>query len=93
MEAIRLSSPYLASKKVMIVTDRQFNFLSVFPIAQQIFCWSHLERDLLYYLKQKANCNAREINCFSNVLKQLMQECTDLMIPGINLKKEFHSNW
>ena len=65
MEAICLSSPYLASKKVMIVADREFIFLSVFPLAQQTFCWNHLERDLLYYLKQKPNCNDGEIHYFS----------------------------
>lgn len=54
MEVIHQSSPYLATKKAIIVADREFNFSSVFPLAQQIFCWNHLERDLIYYLKQIA---------------------------------------
>jgi len=84
MEVIRSSSSCLASKKVIIVTDREFDFSSVFPLAQQVFCWNHLERDLQYYLKQKANCNGVEISYFTNALKQLMQETTE---------EEFDDSW
>ena len=78
MEAIRQSSPFLASKKIIIVTDREFDFSSVFPLSQYAFCWNHLERDLHFYLKQKANCTALEISYFANVFKQLMQESTEI---------------
>ena len=78
MEVIRQSSPFLTSKKIIIVTDREFNFSSLFPLAQHVFCWNHLEQDLHHYLKQKANCNAAEISYFANVLKQLMQETTEI---------------
>ena len=77
MEAIRQLSPILASKRIIIVSDREFNFSSVFPLAQQVYCWNHLEQDLHYYLKQKANCNAGEISYFANVLKELMQQTTE----------------
>ena len=77
MEAIRQLSPILASKRIIIVSDREFNFSSVFPLAQQVYYWNHLEQDLHYYLKQKANCNAGEISYFANVLKELMQQTTE----------------
>ena len=66
------------------MTDREFDFSSVFPLAQQVFCGNHLERDLHYYLKQKANCNGVEISYFTNALKQLMQETTE---------EEFDNSW
>ena len=78
MEAIRQSFPCLASKKMVIVTDREFDFSSVFPLAQHVYCWNHLERDLHFYLKQKANCTGHEISYFANVFKELMQEPTEV---------------
>jgi len=75
MEAIRLSYPFLASKKIVFVSDREFDISSVFPLSQHVFCWNHLERDLH---KQKANCTGSEISYFSNVFKQLMQESTEV---------------
>ena len=78
METIRRSSPCLTSKKMVIVTDREFDFLSVFPLSQHVFCWNHLERDLHFYLKQKANCTGHERSYFANIFKQLMQEPTEV---------------
>ena len=78
MEAICLSYPFLASKKIVFVSDREFDFSSIFPLSQHVFCWNHLERDLHFYLKQKANCTGSEISYFSNVFKQLMQESTEV---------------
>ena len=78
MESIRQSFPCLASKKMVIVTDREFDFSSVFPLAQHVYCWNHLERDLHFYLKQKANCTGHEISYFANVFKELMQEPTEV---------------
>ena len=57
------------------MSDREFDFSSVFPLSQHVFCWNHLERDLHFYLKQKANCTGSD---FSNVFKQLMQESTEV---------------
>ena len=37
MAAIRVSSLFLASKRVIIVTDKEFNFSSIFQLAQQVF--------------------------------------------------------
>ena len=42
MEAIRQLSPILASKRIIIVSDREFNFSSVFPLAQQVYCWNKI---------------------------------------------------
>ena len=68
MEIICRSSPCLTSKKMVIVTDREFDFSSFFPLSQHVFCWNHLERDLHFYLKQKANCTGHEISYFANIL-------------------------
>ena len=78
METICQSSPCLTSKKMVIVTDREFDFSSVFPLSQHVFCWNHVERDLHFYLKQKANCTGHEISYFANIFKQLMQEPTEV---------------
>ena len=43
MTTIRQSLPLLAAKKVVIVTDREFDFSEVFPLCLNVFCWNHLE--------------------------------------------------
>ena len=74
----------LASKKLIIVTDREFNFSEIFPLGSHIYCWNHLERDLIYYLKSKGNCNSKEISSFVQSFKALMMEKTE---------KEFDDSW
>ena len=78
MEALRQSFLCLASKKMVIVTDREFDFSSIFLLAQHVYCWNHLESNLHFYLKQKANCTGHEISYFVNVFKELMQEPTEV---------------
>jgi len=46
MESLRQSLPLLAAKKILMVTDREFDFSNVFPLCLNVFCWNHLERDL-----------------------------------------------
>ena len=84
MTAIRQAVPSLASKKIVIVSDREFTFSEVFPLGFHVYCWNHLENDLHYYLKYKANCCASDISYFANVFKELMLEATE---------KEFDQTW
>ena len=51
MTTIRQSLPLLAAKKLLIVTNREFDFSEVFPLYLNVFCWNHLERGLHFYLK------------------------------------------
>lgn len=55
MEVLHQSFCCLESKKMVIVIDREFDFSSGFPLAQHVYCWNHLESDLYFYFKQKAN--------------------------------------
>ena len=74
----------LASKKLIIVTDREFNFSEIFPLGSHLYCWNHLEHDLIYYLKSNGNCNSTEISSFVQSFKALMMEKTE---------KEFDDSW
>ena len=78
LERVRKSTPLLASRRIIIVTDREFDFTLVFPLGIHVFCWNHLERDLHFSLKNTANCTASEINYFANVFKQLILEVTEV---------------
>jgi len=74
MTTIRQSLPLLSAKKILIVTDREFDFSEVFPLCLNVFCWNHLERDLHFYLKNTANCQPSEISFYANTFKSLMIE-------------------
>ena len=74
MKTIRKSLPLLASKKILMVTDREFDFSDVFPMCLNVFCWNHLELDLHFYLKNSANCKPSEISYYANSFKALMIE-------------------
>jgi len=54
------------------------------------------KRDLQFYLRNKANCTATDINYFVNTFQGLMTECTETEFDQvwISLKgeKRFHSN-
>ena len=84
MTTIRQSLPLLAAKKVVIVTDREFDFSEVFPLCLNVFCWNHLERDLHFYLKNTANCQSSEISFYANAFKSLMIEESE---------EEFDKSW
>ena len=66
----------MLSKKIVIVTDREFKFGSIFPVGVHVYCWNHLEQDLYWYLKHNGNCNAEQINYFVNSFKALLEGCT-----------------
>ena len=74
MQLLRQSMPLLAAKKILMVTDREFDFSDVFPHCLNVFCWNHLERDLHFYLKNSANCRPSEISYYANTFKELMTE-------------------
>ena len=84
MTTIRQSLPLLATKKLLIVTDREFDFSEVFPLCLNVFCWNHLERDLHFYLKNTANCQSSEISFYANAFKFLMIEESEV---------EFDKSW
>lgn len=62
----------LLVKQVNIVTDREFQFNSVFPIGNQLFCWIHLENDLLWYLKNNCNATPEELSYYVNSWRELV---------------------
>ena len=74
MQLLRQSIPLLAAKRVLMVTDREFDFSDVFPHCLNVFCWNHLERDLHFYLKNSANCRPSEISYYANIFKEMMTE-------------------
>ena len=84
LEAIRKAVPLLASKKIVIVTDREFKFSEIFPLGYHVYCWNHLETDLHFFLKNTANCNASEIFYYANTFKELMM---------IDTEVEFEQAW
>ena len=77
LEAVRRALPTINSKKIIIVTDREFTFSDIFPLGYHLFCWNHLKRDLQFYLRNKANCTATDVNYFANAFQDLMTEPTD----------------
>lgn len=84
LTSIRKRVPLLATKSIIVVTDQEFHLGDLFPSGYHVFCWNHMERDLHYYLKSKANCTATEISYFANAFKQLMNE---------PLEEDFDSLW
>ena len=78
LKCIRKKVPLLATKRIIIVTDQEFNLSEIFPAGVHAFCWNHLERDLHFHLKQKANCTATEISYFANAFKRLMNEPSEV---------------
>ena len=90
MKSLRHSLPLLASKRLLIVTDREFDFSGVFPLCLNAFCWNHLERDLHFYLKN-ANCKPSEISFYANAFKALMIEESeeDFNTAWISVKNTF----
>ena len=72
LETLTLSVNSVLTKQVNIVTDREFQLGNMFPNGTHLYCWNHIENDLLWYLKNKANCTAEEVNYFVNALKALM---------------------
>ena len=95
IETISQAVPSLSSKKTVIVTDRGFAFSDVFPSGYHVFCCNHLKRDLQFYLRNKVNCTATDINYFVNAFQGLITECTETEFDQAwtSLKSEkFHSN-
>jgi len=91
MQNLRQLLPLLASKKLLMVTDREFDFSEVFPLCLQTFCWNHLERDLHFYLKNNANCQPSKVSFYGNTFKALMIEESedDFNAAWIRVKKTF----
>ena len=77
IETIRQAVPSLSSKITVIVTDREFTFSDFFPSGYHVFCWNHLTRNLQFYLRNKANCTATDINYLVHAFQGLMTECTE----------------
>ena len=96
LKAIRQSISLLASRRIVIVTDREFNFSEIFPLGCHVFCWNHLEQDLHYYLKNTANCSATNISFFAHAFKGLMIETTETKFDQawsvLKETKEFQSH-
>lgn len=63
--------PLLLSKRINIVTDREFKCSDIFPCGNHLYCWNHLVRDLQWHLKGPCNCSADEINYFVNLFRKL----------------------
>ena len=72
LSSITAAASSLLSRQVNVVTDREFEFGSVFPIGNQLFCWIHLENDLLWYLKKNCNATAEELSYYINTWKDLV---------------------
>ena len=96
LEAVRRALPTINSKKIIIVTDREFTFSDIFPLGYHLFCWNHLKRDLQFYLRNKANCTATDVNYFANAFQDLMTEPTetefDQAWTTLKREKKFHAN-
>lgn len=90
LEVVRRALPTINSKKIVIVTDREFTFSDMFPLGYHLFCWNHLKRDLQFYLRNKANCTPTDVNYFTNAFQDLMTESTETEFDRAwtTLKKE-----
>ena len=77
LTTIRKTITLLSARRVILVTDREFDFAEVFPLGMHIYCWNHLEQDLIYYLKTKANASANDISFYVQNFKKLMMEETE----------------
>ena len=63
----------MLTKRVNLITDREFKFSGIFPVGTHLYCWNHTENDLHWHLKTKGNCTAAEINYFTNAFRGLMK--------------------
>jgi len=84
MQILRQSLPLLAAKKVVMVTDHEFDFSDIFLQCLNVYCWNHLEHDLHFYLRNSANCKPSEISYYANTFKELIIE---------ESKEEFDKAW
>ena len=89
LEVVCRALPTINSKKIVIVTDREFTFSDMFPLGYHLFCWNHLKKDLRFYLRNKANCTPTDVNYFTNAFQDLMTESTETKFDQawITLKK------
>ena len=92
LDAVTQLVPSLLSKKVALVTDREFKFSDMFPVGFHLFCWNHMENDLHWYLRNRSNCTSEEISFFSNSFKRLMMNGTEVEFDREweNLKSNYH---
>ena len=70
--------PSILTKRINIITDREFQFDGTFPIANHLFCWNHIENDLLWYLKNSCNCTPEDIFYYVNAWKNLVKNETEV---------------
>lgn len=47
-------------------------------MANHLFCWIHIENDLLWYLKNNCNATPEDINFFVNAWKELVKNETEI---------------
>lgn len=80
LDAVTQLVPSLLSKRVVLVTDREFKFSDMFPVGFHLFCWNHMENDLHWYLKNRSmgNCTSEEISFFTNAFKGLMMNTREV---------------
>ena len=84
LETITKVVSQLLTKKVNIVTDREFNVAGIFPCGSHLHCWNHYVRDIQWHLKGPCNCSADEVNFFCNLFRTLMAS---------NTEEEFDEMW
>ena len=77
LETITKVVSQLLTKKVNIVTDREFNVAGIFPCGSHLHCWNHYVRDIQWHLKGPCNCSADEVNFFCNLFRTLMASNTE----------------
>ena len=73
LDAITETTTALLTKRVNLITDREFKFSGIFPVGTHLYCWNHIQNDLHWHLKTKGNCTAAEINYFTNAFRGLMK--------------------
>ena len=83
LSAVALNISRLLTKRVNIVTDREFKFEEIFPVGKQLYCWNHLEHDLQWYLRS-SNCSPSDVAYVVSEFKSLM---------NVESETEFDDRW
>ena len=84
IEAITAIICPIKTKRVNLVSDRQFKFASLFPVGAHLHCWNHFVSDVRWYLRSNTDCTPEEVNIIINCFRDIMLSKTE---------EDFESSW
>lgn len=75
--------PVLRQARIVFITDAEFNFISIFPNIEHIYCWNHIKVNILilnHIFFLQSSVKRRILNTYLAKPKEYMADVNTLLL-------------